>query len=121
MRVFVTSLLRPCVTPPALTTPPPTAELVKRPRGILAFEQALYEQNLDASVLSRFPGSVYLSYGSLNSARCEQVVMRVSSRFPTGRIERYDGLHHLNTSHQAEPGRVAQALHDLWDGTASRP
>jgi len=30
----------------------------------------------------------------------------------TGEV--YQGLHHLNTSHQAEPARVAAALRALW-------
>lgn len=119
MRAFVTSLLRPGVPPPASGPPPATPEWAKRPRGILAFERALYEHDLNASALSRFSGPVYFSYGSLSSVRWEQMAVRVSSRLPGCRIERYDGLHHLNTSHQAEPARVAQALRELWDESAS--
>lgn len=93
--------------------------MAKRPQGLVAFEAALHEHELDASALDRFRGPVYFSYGELSSARWEQMAARASSRWPAAGIERYEGLHHLNTSHQAEPGRVASALRDLWDGAAS--
>ncbi len=119
MRVFVTSLLRPGVAPPP-TAPPPGPEMAKRPQGLVAFEAALHEHELDASALDRFPRPVYFSYGALSSARWEQMATRASARWPKCRVERYEGLHHLNTSHQAEPGRVASALRELWDEAASR-
>jgi pimeloyl-ACP methyl ester carboxylesterase len=121
MRAFVTSLLRPGVAPPTPTAPPPGPETAKRPQGLVAFEGALHEHELEASALNRFTGPVYFSYGALSSPRWEQMSARASSRWPTCRVERYEGLHHLNTSHQAEPGRVAAALRNLWDETASRP
>jgi hypothetical protein len=34
--------------------------------------------------------------------------------FPAVQVERYEGLHHLNTSHAAAPERVAAALEQLW-------
>ena len=114
MRVFVTSLVRPHVELSVPAPPPPGPESAKRPQGMLAFEKALYEHEMDISALVRFPGPVYFSYGSLSSSRWEQMSARVSSWFPRCRVERYDGLHHLNTSHQAEPTRVAHALHELW-------
>ena len=116
MRAFVTSVVRPDVQLSAPTPPPPGPESAKRPQGLLAFEKALYEHEMDVSALIRFLGPVYFSYGSLSSSRWEQMSVRVSSWFPRCRVERYDGLHHLNTSHQAEPVRVAHALHELWGG-----
>ena len=35
---------------------------------------------------------------------------RLAGLFPDCTVERYEGCHHLNTSHQAEPERVAGAL-----------
>jgi len=114
MRVFATSLVRPNVQLSVPPPPPPGPESAKRPRGMLAFEKALHKHEMDIADLARFPGPVYFSYGSLSSSRWEQMSARVSSWFPRCRVERYDGLHHLNTSHQAEPTRVARALHELW-------
>ncbi len=39
---------------------------------------------------------------------------RLAGLFEDFTVERYEGLHHLNTSHQAEPERVAAALKKLW-------
>jgi hypothetical protein len=39
---------------------------------------------------------------------------RLAGRFRDVEGERYDGLHHLHTSHVAEPARVAAALRRLW-------
>jgi hypothetical protein len=35
--------------------------------------------------------------------------------FPDFREVVFEGVHHLNTSHQAEPARVAELLTELWD------
>lgn len=93
--------------------------MAKRPQGLVAFEAALHQHELDDSALNRFRGPVYFSYRALSSSRWEQMAARASSRWPQCRVERYEGLHHLNTSHQAEPGRVASALRELWDEAAS--
>lgn len=117
MRAFAHSLVRPGVQLPAPAPPAPGPESAKRPQGLLAFEAALYKYALNVSTLRRFAGPVYFSFGSLSSLRWEQMSARVSSWFPRCRVERYDGLHHLNTSHQAEPARVAHALRELWTET----
>ena len=40
--------------------------------------------------------------------------MRLDALLPRCRVERYDGVHHLHTSHVAERDRVAAALQGLW-------
>jgi hypothetical protein len=40
---------------------------------------------------------------------------RLASRFPDFSSELFEGLHHLNTSHQAELGRTAALLRAHWD------
>jgi hypothetical protein len=42
---------------------------------------------------------------------------RLAGLFEDFTAERYVGLHHLNTSHQAEPDRVAAALKKMWAST----
>jgi pimeloyl-ACP methyl ester carboxylesterase len=115
MRTFAASLVRPGVEPPTPPTPPPGPESAKRPAGLSAWETAMHEHELDTGALRRFAGPVYFSYGSLSSRRWEDMAARVSSWFPRCRVERYEGLHHLNTSHQAQPERVAAALGQLWE------
>jgi hypothetical protein len=39
---------------------------------------------------------------------------RLERLFPNFTAHRFDGLHHLNTSHQAEPERVAGMLDGFW-------
>jgi hypothetical protein len=39
---------------------------------------------------------------------------RLSELFPNFSSEMFEGLHHLNTCHMAEPKRVAVRLRALW-------
>ena len=40
---------------------------------------------------------------------------RLAGLFPDFTGEVFEGLHHLNTSHQAEPDRVAATLRAFWE------
>lgn len=40
---------------------------------------------------------------------------RLAGLFPDLRLEVYQGRHHLDPPHRAEPGRFARALRDLWE------
>ncbi len=46
---------------------------------------------------------------------------RLTVVFRNIQVERYEGLHHFNTSHAAEPERMAAALHRLWVRAESDP
>ena len=85
-----------------------------RPAGLPAFERAIAEYRIDESALMRFARPVYFSYGSLSNVRWELMADRLAGRFRDIEVERYEGLHHLNTSHAAQPDRVAAALQRLW-------
>jgi len=63
---------------------------------------------------------VYYSYNSLSNETWERKAERLRELFPNITVERYEGLSHLNTSHAAEPERVAAALRRLW-GWRRRP
>ncbi len=54
------------------------------------------------------------SHGSLSHTSWIGMKDRLATLFPNFTAERYDGLHHFNTSHQAEPARVAAALRHHW-------
>ena len=69
---------------------------------------------MDEAVLAAFRGPVYFSYGSLSNPRWGTMAERTAGRFADVEVEQYEGLHHLDTSHMAEPQRVALALHELW-------
>jgi hypothetical protein len=86
----------------------------KRPAGIAAFVRALVAYRLPPGALERFGAPVYFSYGSLTNSRWHLMAERLARVLPDFRSELYEGLHHLNTSHQAEPARVANALRRLW-------
>jgi hypothetical protein len=114
MAAFAASLVRPDVQLPAPPPQPDGPEAAKRPAGVAAFEAALHTHELDAAGAARVTPAGYLSYGSLSSTRFEQMAARLAGRFPHWWVECYEGLHHLNTSHAAEPARVAARLHALW-------
>src|SRR5215207_3011018 len=50
----------------------------------------------------------------MRTADWEAMAERLQRVLPRCTVERYDGIHHINTSHQAEPRRVAAALDRLW-------
>lgn len=114
MGAFVASLVRPGVVLSPPPTPPPGLAASRGPVAVAAFETAMSRYELDVHALGAFDRPVYLSYGSLSSERWEAMVSRLEEMLPQCRVERYDGLHHLHTSHVAEPARVAAALRALW-------
>ena len=120
MRVFARSLVRPGVelpAPPAPPPGPPDPEAAKRPAGLAAMEAAMLTHEVDQQALERLAAPVYFSYGSLSSDRWEEMARRAAATFRTCTVECYDGIHHLHTSHQAQPTRVAEALQSLWSST----
>lgn len=121
MGSFAKELLR-----PGVELPPPPAEtpawMANRPAGIRAFLRALDAVNVDTDRFRSFPGPVYYSYGDLSNEAWEAMAPRLAGLFPNFTAELYQGLHHLRTSHIAEPGRVADRLRELWakaDASAS--
>jgi pimeloyl-ACP methyl ester carboxylesterase len=123
MRTFAASLVRPGVALPEPAAPP-GLESVKRPAGLAVFEVALYAYELPSQGYAAFTGPVLYTYGSLSNSRWELMAERLQRQFRTIEVERFDGLHHLNASHVAQPARVAAALRTLWTlsgGTGSTP
>ena len=110
---FVQSVVRPGVPLPP-QPPAPRESMAKASSAIAAASRALRDYRVDESRLRAFRGPVYVSYGSLSSARWETMAERLVKTFADCIVERYEGLHHLHTGHQAEPERVAAALQQLW-------
>jgi pimeloyl-ACP methyl ester carboxylesterase len=118
MGAFLRTLLREDVPPPAaLEKRPPW--MTDRPAGVAAFVRALAEADVPFERLGRFERPVYYSYGSLSNETWERMAERLSGVFPNVTVDRYEGLSHLNTSHIAEPERVAAALRRLWASAPS--
>jgi hypothetical protein len=69
--------------------------------------------------LKAFDHPVYYSHNSLSNETWGRKAERLGQLFPHMRVELYDGLSHLNSSHAAEPQRVAAALRRLWDSEAA--
>lgn len=101
-------------TPPASGPPP----LPNRPGGIAAILRAFEQHQLDPDTLRAFERPVLYTRGSLSAERYERSARRLAQVFPDFREVVFDGIHHLNTSHQAEPGRVAALLTNLWQASS---
>jgi pimeloyl-ACP methyl ester carboxylesterase len=106
--------LAPGVEPPRPPAGPPPDWMARRPAGIDAFVHALMCYGLPQECLRGFAGPVYYSYGSLSNPSWIAMRDRLTSVFPDFTVELYEGVHHLETSHQREPPRVASALRRLW-------
>jgi pimeloyl-ACP methyl ester carboxylesterase len=118
---FLRMQLRPGVEPPPRPEGPSPAWMGARPAGIDAFTAAARRHSISNDAIRAFDGPVYYSYGSLSSLEWENRRDRLAALFPDFTAEPYEGLHHLNTSHQAEPERVADALRKVWARAATVP
>ena len=114
MAAFLRLQLGPGVAlPPPPSGTPPTW-MAARSAGVRALATAFKQHHLDPDAYRRYTAPVYFSYGSLSHPHWLQMRERLAGLFPDFTAERYEGLHHLNTSHQAEPVRVADALRGHW-------
>jgi pimeloyl-ACP methyl ester carboxylesterase len=98
--------------PPPAGPPPPW--MANRPAGIEAFIVALdRHERLDDR--HRAVGApVLYTWGSRTHPRWDVMQERLARLFSDFTAERFEGLHHLNTSHQAAPDRVGELLLELW-------
>jgi pimeloyl-ACP methyl ester carboxylesterase len=120
MRRFLALQLAPGVDPPQPPPGPPPPWMATRPAGMRALVAALRTHRVDSAAYTAFAGPVYYSFGSLSNARWVAMKERLSKAFPDFTAERYEGLHHLHTSHQAAPERVAQRLLEIWTRAEKR-
>lgn len=111
---FIRLDLRPGVKMPPLLDGPPPPWMANRPAGLAAFNRAFKVYNMDLERLRHFLQPVYLAIGSLSNPIEERKAKTLSTLFPAFRLEIYEGLHHFNPPHRAEPERFAQALRELW-------
>jgi pimeloyl-ACP methyl ester carboxylesterase len=115
MPAFLRFNLAPGVDLPAPPAGSPPPWMTSRPGGIEAFGRAMLHYRLATERLRGFDRPVYYSHGSLSHPRWAAMPERLASVFPDFTSELFEGIHHLQTSHQREPERVAAALRRLWN------
>lgn len=111
---FLRMQLRPGVEPPPRPEGPPPAWMANRSAGIDAFTKAARAYLIPEGRFAEVRVPVYYSYGDLSSEEWQWRRDRLVQRFTDFTPELYVGCHHLNTSHIAQPARVATALEKLW-------
>lgn len=114
MQRFVRQLVRPGVELPASPPPSGDPEMAKRPAGVAAAVPAVYAYRVDQDGLRRYRGPAYFAYGTLSNEFWEAMAERIPHVLGDCTVERYEGRHHLDAPHLAEPRRLAAALTTLW-------
>jgi pimeloyl-ACP methyl ester carboxylesterase len=101
---------------PGVEFQPPSGAppLPNRPAGVAALLNAFASYRIDHEALRKFQRPVMFTRGTLSAERYERSADRLRSIFPSFREEVFEGLSHLNTSHQAAPARVAALLTEQW-------
>ena len=97
-----------------MSADPPPPWMSNRPAGIASFIAAARRHRVELDAYRRFLGPVYFTLGSRTHPRWTDMRRRLAGLFLDFTSEVYEGLHHLNASHQAQPARVAAALRGLW-------
>jgi pimeloyl-ACP methyl ester carboxylesterase len=115
---FLRAQMREGVEPPPPREGPPPPWMADRPAGVAAFVRTLSEADVPVERLKAFDRPVYYSHNSLSNETWDRRAKRLGELFPNMTVELYEGLSHLNSSHAAEPERVAAALRRLWDSQA---
>jgi len=88
-----------------------------RADGVAATLRAFADSAVPIERLREFDQPAYYSYGTLSNASWERRAERLSMLLPNLMVERYEGRSYMDTSHMAEPDRVARALRRLWAST----
>jgi pimeloyl-ACP methyl ester carboxylesterase len=117
MRAFMQLQVRPTVQLPSPADGPQPEWMAARPVGVNTFVAAMDAHDLVADQYVAYRGPVLYTWGSLSNPRWDAMRDRLASRFRYFTSQRFEGLHHLNTSHEAHPDRVAQLLRELWSNT----
>ena len=114
MSQFMRLQVAPEVTLPDPPSGQPPSWMAKRPAGIAAFVTALRSYHIDEGQYQGFVKPVYFSRGARTHPRWSAMQERLARAFPDFTGDVFEGLHHLNPAHQAEPDRVAAILSKFW-------
>jgi pimeloyl-ACP methyl ester carboxylesterase len=99
--------------PPPGGDPPPW--MAKRPAGIRAFVGAIRRYRVEPAEYERFASPVYFTRGTRTHPRWEAMETRLARFLPDFTSEAFEGLHHLNPAHQADPDGFAPTLMAFWE------
>jgi pimeloyl-ACP methyl ester carboxylesterase len=111
---FMRLQVAPGVAPPAPPDGPPPKWMANRPAALPVGAQALRQHHVDPAAYAAFTQPVLFTFGSLTNPRWRVMRDRLQDYFPAFTSQEFEGLHHLNTSHQAEPDRTAKILMNFW-------
>jgi pimeloyl-ACP methyl ester carboxylesterase len=114
MAAFVQEQMRAGGDPPLRPDGPPPPWMSNRADGVAAMLRAFVDSAVPIERLREFDRPVYYSYGTLSNGSWERRAERLSMLLPNLMVERFEGRSHMDTSHMAEPDRVARALRRLW-------
>ena len=115
MSGFMRLQLAPGVPPPPPAAGPAPPWMASRPAGIRALLSAFAVGSIDQQALRAFEPPVYFARGSLsNPVDWERLGERLARTFLRFREEVYEGRHHFDPPHRAEPERFAAALRAQW-------
>ena len=116
---FARIQLAPGVEPPAPPAGPPPPWMARRPGGLRALIDAFDRYELDPALLHRFDRPVYYALGTLsNPGFFGEMAERLKGLFGDYTLEVYEGRHHFDPPHRAEPDRLASRLRGIWDRAA---
>jgi pimeloyl-ACP methyl ester carboxylesterase len=93
---------------------PPPPWMAKRPAAIRVISTELQRYEVDPDRFRALRAPVLYTFGSKSHPRWLAMRDRLKALLPDFRDELFEGLHHLNTSHQAEPVRTAALLREFW-------
>jgi pimeloyl-ACP methyl ester carboxylesterase len=112
---FVAAALAPGVEPPPPPPGPMPPWMAKRPAGIRALTDAFQRYRLDQSALRAFDRPVYFALGALsNPDYYGRMAERAGELFEDFTLDVYEGRHHFDPPHRAEPERLASRLEEVW-------
>lgn len=115
MEGFIRVQLRPGVEPAPPPPGPAPPWMAKRPAGIRALITAFREGTIDPERLRAFDRPVSFALGSLsNPDYWGRMAERLARTFGDFEVEVYEGRHHFDPPHRAEPARLAAALRSHW-------
>jgi pimeloyl-ACP methyl ester carboxylesterase len=113
---FVRVQLAPGIEPPPPPPGSPPPWMAKRPAGIDAITRAFERHEIDAARLRAFDSPVYFALGELsNPDSFGRMAERAGELFPHFTLERWEGRHHFDPPHRAEPERLASSLAAIWE------
>jgi pimeloyl-ACP methyl ester carboxylesterase len=109
------------VEPPPSPPGPPPPWMASRPPGTRAIATAFQRFVFPAADMQAFERPVLFVLGGLsNPAYYRRMAERLATSFPDLRLEVFDGRHHFDPPHRAEPERYARLLEDHWRRAETR-